>query len=75
MADMIPPQCESCSLVFDCCMCDGDMQGSNPERSMQLEKMRIIMDRDGIKRLEPGGAGVLTKRARHGQKGVVQPVG
>ena len=39
---------------------------------MQLEKMRIIMDRDGIKRLEPGGAGVLTKRARRGQKGADQ---
>jgi hypothetical protein len=40
-------------------------QGSNPEKSLQLEKLRIVMDRDGIKRLEPCSTSVQTKRQRH----------
>jgi len=31
------------------------VQGMNPEKSMQLQKTRIILDDEGIKRLEPGG--------------------
>ena len=31
------------------------VQGVNPEKFMQLQKTRIILDDEGIKRLEPGG--------------------
>ena len=41
------------------------LQGPNPEKAMQLEKMRIVMDRSGIKRLEPcGDDAVLAKVKR-----------
>ena len=43
------------------------MQAGSSDECLQLEKMRIIMDRDGIKRLEPGSASVQTKRQRHMQ--------
>lgn len=43
------------------------MQAGNSDRSLQLEKMRIIMDRDGIKRVEPGSTSVQTKRQKHVQ--------
>ena len=41
------------------------LQGPNAEKAMQLEKLRIIMDRNGIKRLEPCGDDVLAKARHH----------
>ncbi len=40
------------------------MQGPNPEKAMQLEKMRIVMDRSGIKRLEPCGDDALLAKTK-----------
>ena len=40
-------------------------QGPNPEKAMQLEKMRIVMDRSGIKRLEPCGNDALLAKVKH----------
>ncbi|KAK9907295.1 hypothetical protein WJX75_000938 [Coccomyxa subellipsoidea] len=39
-------------------------QGPNPEKAMQLEKMRIVMDRSGIKRLEPCGDDAVLAKER-----------
>ena len=41
-----------------------DPQGPNPEKAMQLEKMRIVMDRSGIKRLEPCTDSALLAKAK-----------
>ncbi|BDA48116.1 hypothetical protein COCOBI_11-3740 [Coccomyxa sp. Obi] len=39
-------------------------QGPNPEKAMQLEKMRIVMDRSGIKRLEACENNALLAKAK-----------
>ncbi|CAL8462889.1 g2423 [Coccomyxa elongata] len=39
-------------------------QGPNPEKAMQLEKMRIVMDRSGIKRLEACEDNALLAKAK-----------
>ncbi len=41
-----------------------DAQGPNPEKAMQLEKMRIVMDRSGIKRLEACEDNALLAKAK-----------
>ncbi len=40
------------------------LQGASPEKSLQLQKTRIILDDEGIKRLEPGGHNYLQRTRR-----------
>ena len=41
-----------------------NVQGVSPEKSLQLQKTRIILDDEGIKRIEPGGDNYLAQQ-RH----------
>ena len=40
------------------------LQGASPEKSLHLQKTRIILDDEGIKRLEPGGHDHLRRMRR-----------
>ena len=44
--------------------CASPLQGASPEKSLQLQKTRIILDDEGIKRLEPGGHNHLQRTRR-----------